>query len=181
MKKIGITALMSAALYAGGAQAGPASDMARARIDAIAAGNVETVTAAYAKGAALHWVGGPLDGAYEGEKLREVRSKFSKANGPLQVALSGTLRRQAGRRLLEGLSRRTRVVILSCGAISGVSWYFPFLLGIVRELNFAAPVATFLAAYGAALIVSWLLAQLIGAFGSSGGVPEPAGPQELRA
>lgn len=88
------------------------------------------------------------------------------------------LRRQAGRRLLEGLSRRTRVVMLSCGAISGVSWYFPFLLGIVRELNFAASVATFLAAYGAALIVTWLLAQLIGAFGA---LSETTGPRELRA
>lgn len=89
MEKIGMAALMSAALYAGGAQAGPAGDMARARIDAIAAGNVETVAAAYAKGAALHWVGGPLDGAYGSDKLREVWAKFSKANGPLQVAVSG--------------------------------------------------------------------------------------------
>lgn len=86
----------------------------------------------------------------------------------LHVRILPMLRRQEGRCLLEGLPWRTRVVMLSAGAISGVSWYYPFLLGIVRELNFAAPMATFLAAYGTAIAVTWLVAQLIGTISSPG-------------
>lgn len=91
MKTIAIIALIGAALYTGGAEAGPANDMARARIDAIAAGNVKALTAAYATDAALHWVGGPLDGTYGNDKLQEVWAKFSKANGPLQVTVSNMI------------------------------------------------------------------------------------------
>lgn len=62
--------------------AGPAGDMAKARIDAVAKGDVAAVTGEYADGAALHWIGGPLDGMYEGpEKLKTVWTKFMTAQG----------------------------------------------------------------------------------------------------
>lgn len=55
-------------LLTGAAFAGPAEDMAKARIDAIAKGDVAAVTSSYADGATLHWVGGPLDGQYTGAR-----------------------------------------------------------------------------------------------------------------
>jgi hypothetical protein len=76
-----------ALLSATSAQAGPALDQAMQRIQAIAAGDVGAITAEYAKGATLHWVGGPLDGTYEGGKLKEVWTKFGSANGTLQAAV----------------------------------------------------------------------------------------------
>jgi len=69
------------------AQAGPALDRAMQRIQAIAAGDVGAITAEYAKGATLHWVGGPLDGTYQGGKLKEVWTKFGTANGGLRAAV----------------------------------------------------------------------------------------------
>jgi hypothetical protein len=62
-------------------------DQAMQRIQAIAAGDVGAITAEYAKGATLHWIGGPLDGTYEGGKLKEVWTKFGTANGTLQAAV----------------------------------------------------------------------------------------------
>lgn len=67
------------------AQAGPAMDKAMQRVEAIAAGDVATVMAEYGEDATLHWVGGPLDGTYEGKKLKEVWTKFGKANGALKA------------------------------------------------------------------------------------------------
>lgn len=78
-------AFIFALLTSGVAQAGPATDQAMQRIQAIAAGDIGAVTAEYAEGATLLWVGGPLDGAYEGAKLEEVWTKFSNANGALQA------------------------------------------------------------------------------------------------
>lgn len=79
---------------ASSAQAGPSAEAARTRIERIAAGKVEAVAADYAKGATLHWVGGPLDGTYQDGQLSEVWTKFAKANGPLQVSV-GTLAESA--------------------------------------------------------------------------------------
>ncbi|MGA0561004.1 nuclear transport factor 2 family protein [Ancylobacter sp. VNQ12] len=62
--------------------AGPAEDLARSRINAIAGGDLATVTAAYSPAATLHWVGGPLDGTYsQPDKIKEVWSKFFTAQG----------------------------------------------------------------------------------------------------
>lgn len=70
----------AAVLAATPALAGPAEDMSKSRIEAIAKGDVATVSSAYAEGATLHWVGGPLDGVYSGpEKLKTVWTKFSTA------------------------------------------------------------------------------------------------------
>ncbi|WP_261405084.1 hypothetical protein [Chenggangzhangella methanolivorans] len=70
----------TALLLATPAFAGPAEEMSKSRIDAIAKGDVMTVQSAYADGATLHWVGGPLDGVYTGaDKLKTVWTKFSTA------------------------------------------------------------------------------------------------------
>lgn len=63
--------------------------MAKARIDAIAKGDVAAVTSSYADGATLHWVGGPLDGQYTGaDKLKEVWGKFTKAQGDQKATVA---------------------------------------------------------------------------------------------
>ena len=61
------------------AHAGPAADMAQARIASIAKGDTAAVAGAYDAGAVLHWVGGPLDGTYEGAEIKAVWEKFAKA------------------------------------------------------------------------------------------------------
>lgn len=64
------------------ALAGPAEDLARSRINAIAGGDLAAVTFAYGPAATLHWVGGPLDGTYgQPDKIKEVWSKFFAAQG----------------------------------------------------------------------------------------------------
>lgn len=73
---------LALALFVTPALAGAGEDMAKARIAAIAKGDVASITAAYAPKAALHWVGGPLDGTYAApDKLKEVWTKFTTAQG----------------------------------------------------------------------------------------------------
>jgi hypothetical protein len=72
------------------------------------------------------------------------------------------LRAQAGRTVLDGVPPRVRIRMLTAAAISVVSWYTPFLLGIVRELNFAASATTFLMAYVVLLGLAWAAIQLAG-------------------
>lgn len=50
-------------------------------------------------------------------------------------------------------TRTDRIMMRACGAISAASWWTPFFLGTVRELNFAAPIQVFLGAYLALLAV----------------------------
>lgn len=67
------------------ALAGP-SDDATAHFKAIGAGEVDQIMQGYADNATFQWIGGPLDGAYAGsEKIKEVWSKFAKANAPLEL------------------------------------------------------------------------------------------------
>ena len=87
MKKILITSA-TMLLLAGTAQAGEAGDLAQAHIDAIAAGDVEAITSVYGDGATLTWVGGPLDGMYEGDGLAEVWGKFTTAQTGLTATVS---------------------------------------------------------------------------------------------
>lgn len=76
-------------LFTGAAFAGPAEDMAKARIDAIAKGDVAAITSAYADGTTLQWVGGPLDGKYAGaDKLKEVWTKFTTAQGEQKATVA---------------------------------------------------------------------------------------------
>lgn len=78
--------LGAAVVPSGPAAAGPAADLAGRRIAAIAAGDVGTLTAGYAEGATLEWVGGPLDGSYRGPAaIGPVWTRFAGAQGPLQA------------------------------------------------------------------------------------------------
>lgn len=57
-------------------------------------------------------------------------------NGALIHALVlPSVMRDIARPMFEGVSRLTASVFLASGALSGVSWYFAFALGVARELN----------------------------------------------
>ncbi len=71
------------------AVASNATDKATAHFNAIGAGQVEAVTAGYTDDSLFQWVGGPLDGAYQGKAaISAVWQKFTKAQGPLEVQIS---------------------------------------------------------------------------------------------
>jgi ketosteroid isomerase-like protein len=85
-----LRSLAAVALAAGAcsASAGAADDAER-HIRAIAAHDHDALMAAYADGATMLWVGGPLDGTYTGQaQLRELWARFAKAQGPLEVAIA---------------------------------------------------------------------------------------------
>lgn len=69
------------------ALAGPAGDMAKAHIEALAKGDSAAVTAAYASSATLHWVGGPLDGTYTDPEIAATWAKFAKAQTGLKATV----------------------------------------------------------------------------------------------
>jgi hypothetical protein len=84
-KALGLSLLVLSAT----ALAGPAGDAARARFKAIGEGNVDAIMSQYGAGSTLYWIGGPLDGDYSGnDAIKGVWSKFTKAQGPLQVKVS---------------------------------------------------------------------------------------------
>jgi hypothetical protein len=69
------------------ALAGPAGDAVTQRISIIAQGDIDALTAEYAPAARLHWVGGPLNGVYEGIALAEPWRRFFAAMGALQASI----------------------------------------------------------------------------------------------
>lgn len=64
------------------ALAGPLDEAkARAHLDAVAAGDLESLMRDYKEDAFMEWVGGPLDGRYRGKKaIQAVWKKFIAAN-----------------------------------------------------------------------------------------------------
>ena len=84
-----LCAALLAALLAGPAQAGPLDEArARARIAAVAAGNVDALMADYADDCVFQWVGGALDGEYRGKAaIREVWNKFKTNQGEMTLAM----------------------------------------------------------------------------------------------
>jgi len=83
----GLAALVLA-VAAAGSTAAPVDD-ARLHLEAIAAGDVDALMSGYAEGATMVWNGGPLDGVYSGpQQLRELWTKFAKAQGRLEVAVA---------------------------------------------------------------------------------------------
>lgn len=81
--------LVFAAFCTTAAVAGPAGDLAKSRIDAIASGDLAAVTNAYGPGAILHWVGGPLDGSYAApDAIKQVWSKFFAAQGAQKASVA---------------------------------------------------------------------------------------------
>ena len=84
-----LTAPLALAALSGAALAGPATDMAQAHFAAIAKGDVAAITAMTAPNAALHWVGGPLDGVYgSAEAQKPVWTKFATAQGEQKATVS---------------------------------------------------------------------------------------------
>lgn len=65
------------------AQAGPLDEaMAKAHLQAVAAGDLDALMRDYADDAYMDWVGGPLDGRYRGKAaISEVWKKFIANNG----------------------------------------------------------------------------------------------------
>lgn len=86
--KTALLAALAMVLAASHAFAGPAADLAQARIAAIAAGDLARITQAYGESSVLHWVGGPLDGTYTGAQLAEVWTRFGRANGQLRATVA---------------------------------------------------------------------------------------------
>lgn len=85
MKRL-LAAATLTVLALGTATAGQLTDEATHHFQAIASGNVTALMNDYANHAQLNWVGGPLDGTYNGtENIRTVWGKFTKAVGPLKV------------------------------------------------------------------------------------------------
>lgn len=68
--------------FAQPAVAGPLDEAkAKAHLEAVAAGDIDTLMRDYAPDAYMDWVGGPLDGRYQGkEAIRTVWQKFIAAN-----------------------------------------------------------------------------------------------------
>lgn len=68
--------------------------------------------------------------------------------GLLHFKVLPQVRRAIGRPLFcKSGERSDRVWMRVCGAVSAASWWTPFVLGTVRELNYAAPIWVFLTAY----------------------------------
>lgn len=87
MKHLLIAATFSLASI-GSAIAGPAADAAKTHFDAIASGDLSVIMRGYAANPQLNWVGGPLDGTYNGlDNIHAVWEKFGKAAGPLKVTI----------------------------------------------------------------------------------------------
>jgi hypothetical protein len=66
-----------------------AKDEAQAHFQAIATGQVDHIMQGYADSAHFEWIGGPLNGSYTGtDKIKEVWTKFAKANAPMDVSVA---------------------------------------------------------------------------------------------
>jgi hypothetical protein len=74
---------------------------------------------------------------------------------------------QVGRGLFDeaGLGRRT--LLVTCGAVSVVSWTASFLLGMVRELNFTVSAVTILGVYALALLLALAMALRLAPLGAA--------------
>lgn len=84
-----VVSIGAAALFGAGLVQAASVDQARAHFQAVASGNVDQIMSEYADAARFDWVGGPLNGTYNGsDQIKGVWSKFTKANGPLQVQVS---------------------------------------------------------------------------------------------
>ncbi|WP_246101861.1 hypothetical protein [Methylobacterium terricola] len=75
------------------------------------------------------------------------------------VVLPGVLR-DLSRPMLDGVSGRRTAIFLISGAVSGVSWYAAFALGLMRELNGRVPASLLLALWLAAVMAAALAAYI---------------------
>lgn len=67
--------------------------------------------------------------------------------------------RDVRRPMLDGVSLTTAGIFLVSGAVSGVSWYFAFALGLVRELNGKVGTGVLLSLWGMGVVLA-----VVGAF-----------------
>lgn len=91
-------ALLCCIVFVTAATAGPLDEKkAQTHLQAVAAGNIETLMRDYAEDAYMEWVGGPLDGRYRGKvAISEVWKKFIALNdGQPRLARFGKLTQQA--------------------------------------------------------------------------------------
>jgi ketosteroid isomerase-like protein len=77
-----ISTVVLSCLIAQCAIAGPLDEAkAKAHLDAVAAGDLESLMREYADDAFMEWVGGPLDGRYHGKQaIHDVWQKFIASN-----------------------------------------------------------------------------------------------------
>jgi len=81
-----LSVLTFAAMGVSQALAGSAADMAEKHFNAIGAGDVAALKKEYTQDAVFQWVGGPLDGVYNGAgAISGLWAKFAKAQGKLGV------------------------------------------------------------------------------------------------
>lgn len=83
MKNIYLAAFALSLAFIQPTVAGPLENAkAQAHLNAVAAGNLDALMADYPDDAYMDWIGGPLDGRYQGKAaIREVWQKFIAANG----------------------------------------------------------------------------------------------------
>lgn len=62
------------------------------------------------------------------------------------------IRKQVGKRLLDGLSQFHCSLLLLAGTVSVISWYVPLILGAIPQLNFVVPAEVILISYTLLLI-----------------------------
>jgi len=74
------------------------------------------------------------------------------------------VRARIGRFVFDGLTSTQRTVLLASGAISGVSWWIPLILGAFPQLNFAVPATTILLVYGILLTLAIGFTQVVARF-----------------
>nr|WP_315217677.1 nuclear transport factor 2 family protein [uncultured Duganella sp.] len=87
MKRYLAATSLALSLY-GVAHAGQASNDANTHFQAIASGDLSVLMRGYNDTAQLQWLGGPLDGSYNGAaNIRGVWEKFGKAQGPLKATI----------------------------------------------------------------------------------------------
>jgi hypothetical protein len=71
------------------------------------------------------------------------------------------LYRKVGRPLFDGLLAKEQFLMIACGAISIMSWYTPFFLGIAREMNRVVPASMILAVYAGLVVMAIAAGQLL--------------------
>lgn len=84
MLKSFAVALVLGAVAAGPAAAADPGDLARAHANAVGRGDLAFLAHEYRADCALWWVGGALDGLYQGkDEIATAWTKFAKANGTM--------------------------------------------------------------------------------------------------
>ncbi|TIM67503.1 MAG: hypothetical protein E5Y52_11400 [Mesorhizobium sp.] len=140
----------------------------RTAITAEIVANVEWISRFVAGGLAMLWISGIgfllLYQATEPDKVQNPKI-WAKIIIVAILTLNGLaihrlvlpfLRERIGSPLLSGLQPTKRTALIACGAISGVSWTIPVVLGAAPQLNFVVPCSVILAAYLVVLAQAFL-------------------------